>query len=350
MGIKSLNSFLKTKCPQAFEHIHISNFRFKKVALDISIIMYKLKSRGTNYNWIADFLKLLLVLRDNDVHCTLIYDSGSPPEKALARKKRGDARQKSKEKLSAIKRDLELFKENGTVSDLLMQISNKSNNQPRLLKQTTQIFNVNAVELKISTMEDQDVNISPEDWVLTKNLCDIMDIPWYDAPLEAETMCADLMKRGLVDAVLSEDTDVLAHGSDLLSKFNTVTKMCVLVRVDDICKALELTYDQFVDLCIMCGNDMNDNIPGIGPSKAYNLLLKHGSIDAIGENTKHDISILNHKRTREIFVDYDKHPVDYIPCCGKPNYMNLERFMIVNNINLLVNDIKYSLEPKIVFN
>jgi 5'-3' exonuclease len=44
---------------------------------------------------------------------------------------------------------------------------------------------------------------------------------------------------------------------------------------------LELTMDQFIDLCIMCGCDYANNIRGIGAVRALSLMKQHGSIEAV---------------------------------------------------------------------
>lgn len=36
---------------------------------------------------------------------------------------------------------------------------------------------------------------------------------------------------------------------------------------------------KFIDLCIMCGCDYVNNIRGIGPVRAVQLIQKHGSIE-----------------------------------------------------------------------
>ena len=41
----------------------------------------------------------------------------------------------------------------------------------------------------------------------------LLQIPNLAAKGEAEALCADLVKQGKVDYVMSEDTDTLAHGS-----------------------------------------------------------------------------------------------------------------------------------------
>jgi hypothetical protein len=44
---------------------------------------------------------------------------------------------------------------------------------------------------------------------------------------------------------------------------------------------LELTMEQFIDLCIMCGCDYASNIRGIGAVRALALIKQHGSIEAV---------------------------------------------------------------------
>ena len=40
-----------------------------------------------------------------------------------------------------------------------------------------------------------------------------MGIPYVQAPEEADSQCAYLNKKGLVDAVLTEDMDILTFGA-----------------------------------------------------------------------------------------------------------------------------------------
>ncbi len=44
-----------------------------------------------------------------------------------------------------------------------------------------------------------------------------------------------------------------------------------------------LSMEQFVDFCILCGCDYVNNIRGIGPVKALQLIQKHGSIEVMGK-------------------------------------------------------------------
>ena len=194
---------------------------------------------------------------------------------------------------------------------------------------------MNLVKNKIEKMRSNILHISKEDFELTKQLFKILKIPFYDAPLEAETMCSDLCKRGLVEGVLSEDTDVLAYGAPLfLTKIDTSLETCIRIHYDQILSSLEITSEEFLDLCIMFGCDYNKNIPKVGVETSFKYIKKYRNIDAIKDNTTHDVTILNHERTRDIFTNYPKHLLTSIPYCGVPDFKNLEKFVKDNNINI----------------
>ena len=49
-------------------------------------------------------------------------------------------------------------------------------------------------------------------------------------------------------------------------------------------EGLELTHDQFVDMCILLGCDYCDTIRGIGPKTALKLIREHGCIENLLKN------------------------------------------------------------------
>lgn len=48
-------------------------------------------------------------------------------------------------------------------------------------------------------------------------------------------------------------------------------------------KELDLTEEQFIDMCILCGCDYAQKIQGIGPVKAYKLIKDLDCIENILE-------------------------------------------------------------------
>jgi flap endonuclease-1 len=58
--------------------------------------------------------------------------------------------------------------------------------------------------------------------------------------------------------------------------------------VQEICHAdlltlLDLSHDQFVDLCILCGCDYTTTITRVGPNTAYKLIKQHDTIEGVIE-------------------------------------------------------------------
>ena len=106
MGIKNLNKLLKDKCPELFQQIHISDFSYKKVAIDISLYMFKFKAVCGD-RWLTTFINLIASLRRNEVHCVFIYDGKAPVEKDTEKAKRREERSKLEENLFVLEEALD---------------------------------------------------------------------------------------------------------------------------------------------------------------------------------------------------------------------------------------------------
>lgn len=343
MGIKSLSKFLRDVAPELFELVHISEYRYKKIAVDVSLYLHSYKVLYQE-KWLGAFIKLISVLRENDVHPVFVYDTGSPPEKEAEKKERADDRDKLRERVARLEEAVERYRNSGEVDEFLLQFQEKR----RLLTPSKSIINIGAIEIALDKMQKQIIHITAQDYKLTKELFGVLQIPYVQAPLEAETACADLCIRGKVDAVLTEDTDVLAYGARVfLSKFNTQNGTCYRICYDALLEKLKLTSDQFLDFCIMCGTDYNKNIFRIGPSKAYKLISQYGSIEGVKKSGV-DVSILNHIRTRELFRGFKK-CTDVVPYSGIPDFSELQLFFVKKNLHFDVNAIMKSFVGKIVF-
>jgi len=355
MGIKNLNNLLRKNCNHVFEDIHLSEYAYKKIAIDVSLFLCKFKAIAGD-RWLSSFINLVSSLRRNNIHCVFIYDNGAPTEKTSEKEERIRQREKTETKVSELEESLDEYYKTGEIDSKLVELHDKidkkkSSGRLLLNKQKAKIgIDMNLVKEQIEKMRNYIIKISPNDFELTKSLFDILDIPYLVAPLEAECMCSDLCKRGLVDGVLSEDTDVLAYGSPVfLSKIDTKNDTCVRVKYNDVLESLKLTKEQFLDLCIMCGCDYNKNIPKVGCETSFKYISKYKTIDEIGRNLDIDISILNHKRTRELFTNYERHNVKNIPYCGFPDVDKLKIFIKENNISLDFSKILKSFENELVF-
>ena len=343
MGINSLHPFLRKNCPDIYETISLSEYAFKKVAIDTSLFLCKFKAICGD-RWLSAFINLVSCLRRNELHCVFIYDSGCVQEKEEERAERRRQQEKNKQRVAELDEAYEKYELTGEITKILLDLYEKAKDSVKtksFIKRTSDSVDMKVVKDKIEKMRGHILDISKDDFELTKELFNILKIPFYDAPLEAETMCADLCKRGLVDCVLTEDTDVLAYSCPIfLSKIDTTEDTCVRIHFKDILDNLEIKESQFLDLCIMCGCDYNKNIPKVGSQTAFKYLKKYGTIDEIEKNTHHDTSILNYKRTRDIFLNYPRSPIKTIPFCGSPDLKKLEKFVLKTNLNINFENLK----------
>jgi 5'-3' exonuclease len=339
MGIKNLPKFLRTKIPGVFEHIHLSEYKFKVVAIDTSLYLCNFKAFYGEGEWLAAFVRLVACLRENDVHCVFIYDNGAPPEKLEEKKKRAEARSKLDNKVAELKKAIDLYQDTNELTDILKPFG-KSNSL--LDEGEEKSFDVSEAIAHVAKLEKQLFTVTKDDFEATKTLLSILKVPFFTAALEAETTCADLCLQGKVDAVLSSDTDVLAYGAPVfLTNLDIRRGTCFRIRYENVLKELKMTSDQFLDFCIMCGTDYNKNIFKIGPEKSLKLIQTYKSIESIRDDGKIDVTILNHVRVRQLFREYQRSS-DIVTYCGIPDFSKLHQFLFTKNVRMHINVLEKS--------
>lgn len=348
MGIKQLNQFLQSNLIKIYEDIHISEFKYKKVAIDISNFLFKYKMTYHN-NWLYGILNLVILFRKYDVHCLFIYDTSSPPEKDLIKKERYEQRCILENKIKQLENAVQLYEEKNIISDILfnnLNIIKVKYNKQNILEDDN-LIDLQLIKKEIERLKKQIIIIKPQDYLLTKQLFHYLNIPYINAPngVEAEAICADLCKKKLVSAVLSADTDVLAYGAPIFICKISLDGKCTKINYKNLLKGLGFTNEQFLDFCIMTGTDFNKNIPRCGPKKVYKLITNYNSIENIDKlidkngNKEYDTTCLKYEKTREIFTNYQRINIKKIPFCGKPNFAKLFIFFKKNNI--YINDINF---------
>lgn len=366
MGIKNLHHFLRKACPLIYTEIHLSQYAYKKLAIDTSIFMCRFK---TTYGrqWLDAFLQLVSVLRENEIHPIFVYDTKFPIEKEEERKNRTMARIKTKEKADLIFNSWETYKSyfkdrtecfglNGIIpleKDKMTPELCEYINKNYMDHEAYSIVEIdNAIDHMLNTL----LSIRTEDFELTKTLFDIMNIPYLDASGEAEATCAILCRMSLVDAVLSEDTDVLNYKAPrFLHKLNMNQQTVIEIEYEDMLSRLGMTEDQFLDFCIMCGTDYNSNLYKIGPEKSFRLLKKHGSIEQIKiNNPTLDMTSFPYGRVREIFQDDQKlsqETLDKVRYCGIPDSQKLLEFCFKHNCRFDLPRLfqSFTINPNVVF-
>ncbi|KAI0737081.1 hypothetical protein C8Q80DRAFT_1214900 [Daedaleopsis nitida] len=110
----------------------------------------------------------------------------------------------------------------------------------------------------------------------------LFGIPYITAPMEAEAQCAALLSLGLVDGIITDDSDVFLFGGGRVLKnmFNqSKTVECYLLS--DLERELGLDRDKLVRLAYLLGSDYTDGLPGVGPVVAMELLSEFPDRDGL---------------------------------------------------------------------
>lgn len=283
MGIKGLKQFLLAKFPQALTRYHLSHLSGKKVAVDILTPLYKYKA-AMGDNWRSGMLSFLLSFPRFNIHASVFTDGPHVPlEKKEEQQKRVSARDKIRERVASLTRELEAYRETGVIGEALQNLPVEASSQRNVLLGLEASVDVELVENYIEKLRKQIVHISSNDMKEISRMCRVLQIPFYTARSEAESMCSWLCNSGRVDAVVTEDSDVTAYGAPVWISELDFQGNCMMIRVEDVCREMGLTHQQFVDFCIMCGTDFNHRVEKLGPVTALSLLKKCGSIEKICE-------------------------------------------------------------------
>ena len=285
MGIKQLHKLLRKNVPQVYEEIHLSEYAFKKVAIDISLYLCKYKITH-GQNWLSGFINLIACLRRNEIHCVFIYDNGYPPEKKEERKERQRQRNINIQKAQQLDIDIKEFNLTKVVSPLMEHIYNKKIlliTQKRLLPSSQKPqFEIKVCEDALEKMKSYVLNIKPEDYEHTKELFNILDVPYYTAPLEAETMCISIesyislncgisIQMKLLQTtnsfpLLSYKNNTVCHSKMVCYKYNGIKKVIKIILEDGSQLILTPEHQILKNTIWTCASDMLHKKVKVGPS------------------------------------------------------------------------------------
>ncbi len=135
----------------------------------------------------------------------------------------------------------------------------------------------------------------------TRELLGLLDVPVVDAPAEGEAQAAVMARRGQVDYAGTEDYDALLFGAPLTLRQLTSKGDPELMDLDATLDDHGLTWEQFVDVAILCGTDFNEGISGVGPKTAVSLVSEHGDLWSVFEAEGYTVE--NADRIRQLFLD-----------------------------------------------
>lgn len=127
------------------------------------------------------------------------------------------------------------------------------------------------------------VDITPEMALEVIKECRKKGVDCIVAPYEADAQLAYLMKAGIAQAIISEDSDLLVYGCQKVIFKMDAYGHGVAVDLADLSKLTKLklhefTQEKFRHMCILSGCDYLPSIKGIGLQTAIKLLRKSSSV------------------------------------------------------------------------
>lgn len=287
MGIKGLTKTIMKHSPDAVTNENLYKLSGKRVAVDASLILYQqlLKSpsgkifknsKGKITSHITGVFYKIMNYISLNIEMIFIFDGKPPDNKQDCINQRKEKSKKAKE----------------------ASLTSNSQEEKQKLEKSA---------LRLTSEMINDV----------KRLLNFMGISYIHPDVgEGEAYASELCRMGYVDYVLTEDMDTMAYACPKLIR-NCIDKSLKrkdIVSIFDYTKLIndiELSHEQFLDFCILCGCDYCPVVPRIGEVTAMKLIKTHGNIEEIIEKTKmkytfpeNYIGIFNEaKKNFKIFTD-----------------------------------------------
>lgn len=312
MGIRNLNRYLRDNCPDSIRCINMANISGKRIAVDISIYLYKYEAENA---LIENMYLMLSIFRHYNIIPIFIFDGKPPSEKKALLVKRKEEREIAQEEYDKLKNQLET-------------------EEYELEKEH--------IILSMEQLKKRCVKISTEKIENVKSLIRAYGATYYDAPGEADELCALLVIKKKVWACLSEDMDLFVYGcTRVLRYFSLMGHTAVLYYMKGLLLELNISQPEFKEICILSGTDYNTNADGTND----NVNLQ--------ETFKYFRKFKNSNNTNMTFYDWVLENTSYISDIGLLNRViqmfsldiNREKLEIFNNIKILNGQInQYDIE------
>ncbi|AFM99057.1 DNA repair flap endonuclease [Encephalitozoon hellem ATCC 50504] len=109
---------------------------------------------------------------------------------------------------------------------------------------------------------------------IIKDVLDVFNISYVDAPTEADSQCGFMCYSNIVDGVITEDNDVLLYGGTIFRNFFRKDREIEKYSLEKIEEELKLDRKNLIELSHLLGSDYTPGVRGIGPVKALDAVRK----------------------------------------------------------------------------
>jgi flap endonuclease-1 len=278
MGIKNFKNFLLSKINTPIQKISFNDApnAIKSVCIDVNIFIYKyitairrtgkdLYRDGKITSHIIGFHNQINKFKKLGINIIYVFDGEPPKEKENVLKERYNIKKTAYKDYKKTK-SIKSYQQSFYITD-------------DIINDTIEYFK----SMKISYIYQKDV--------------------------EADLICASLVKQKIVDCAYSTDFDILVYGADyLIINMDYKKEYFEFISLKHILKELNIKYEQFVDIIVLSGCDYCNQICltncdkpfNITLNRAYNMIKENkGLNNIIKENNdvkKYEKNLLNAKK------------------------------------------------------
>lgn len=278
--------------------ILMAHLEGKSLAIDANGFMYQyLHGEDKTFNFVNQFVWLYLDFKRIGAKPIFIFD-GKPPDakEEATRKKRREKKRQDYEKIQELERDILNKKSKFDIpQEFVLPGGNASKIQfPEVPSEELSNIYWKETELEKKKSNYLDVNKDNISIVITV-LKHLGAHVFISEEGESEGTCCILNRLGLVDIVVSRDSDCFVFGAKCLVKdigskesrdmqLNDSPLKYSNMKMYDVPKILsDLSLDdtkKMIDFTILCGCDYTKKkIKGLGAKTAYNMIIKHKTIE-----------------------------------------------------------------------
>jgi hypothetical protein len=258
MGIRHLNKHLRDKCPDSIRVLNMADLEGKRIAIDISIYLYKYEGDDM---LLENMYLMLSIFRHHNITPIFIFDGKPPPEKKELLMKRKEDKQEAQKEYEKLQKSLD--------NNVDFDDSEKQE-----------------IVATMDQLKKQFIHINKDKIESVKELIRAYGATYYDAPGEADELCALLVLKKKVWACLSEDMDLFVYGCPrVLRYFSLMNHSVVLYHMKGILEELSLNQKEFREICILSGTDynINANTSANNGDNRNNSLNLHNTLKQFGK-------------------------------------------------------------------
>ena len=272
MGIKGLGKIINMYAPNAIEYIKYNNYETDTYFIfDTYLLLHQILLSGRNNidtemgistTHVVGFYYRILKLIRNRTNMIWVFDGAPPLIKLDTLNKRKEIKQKANTLLT--------------------------NNYDMLTE--TEIIKLQKRNIKLTKNMVQDIQL----------LLQLFGIPYIEAISEAEIQCVAFSNT---HKIVSKDWDVLAFGGAIMvTNIDFVRGEYQQISLNIVLKELDLTHEQFIELCILLGCDYCPKIKGL--YNIYDEYIKFKNINLL-------LTYLNEQNHINEYIKYHI-PLNYI--------------------------------------